>query len=416
MSFLSPTPPSSSAPTGPLLLTGATGFLGMELLARYLERTDRTVYALVRARDDAEARARLRTAVARVVPAPGRFDHRLLAIRGDVAEPGLGIPRSRRLALAEAVTEIVHSAASVSFTLPLQEAREINVEGTRRLLELAELCTLHGSLRRFSHVSTAYVAGDATGVFGEDDHDVGQGFRNAYERTKWEAERLVRAHAERLPVQIFRPSIVVGEQDTGWTASFNVIYAPLRAYARGASVPVIPGRRCAPVDVVPVDYVADAIFELASRRDGAGRTYSLAAGPQASSVGELVRLSAQAFERRRPLTVPPALYGRTIHPLVLRRSRGARRRWLQQAPVFFPYFALRVHHDTSRARAALAEAGLRPPPLATYFERLVDFAHAAEWGHRSVSRVDAAGTRSRTALAAPSGRAGPHHVGALRAG
>lgn len=85
MQYLPPTSPSSSAPTGPLLLTGATGFLGMELLARYLERTDRTVYALVRAADDAEAQARLRAAVARVVDAPGRFDHRLLAIRGDVA-------------------------------------------------------------------------------------------------------------------------------------------------------------------------------------------------------------------------------------------------------------------------------------------------------------------------------------------
>ncbi|HKG39694.1 MAG TPA: SDR family oxidoreductase [Conexibacter sp.] len=403
MDFLPPAPPSA---TGPLLLTGATGFLGMELLVRYLERTDRTIYALVRARDDDEAQARLRAAVARVVDAPGRFDHRLLAVRGDVALPGLGLSRSRRLALAESVTEIVHSAASVSFTLPLEEAREINVEGTRRLLELADLCTAHGHLRRFAYVSTAYVAGDATGTFGEEDHDVGQGFRNTYERTKWEAEGLVRTYAERLPVQIFRPSIVVGEQETGWTAAFNVIYGPLQAFAKGASVPLIPGRRTAPVDVVPVDYVADAIFTLTGRDGGVGDTYSLAAGPQASSVGELVTLSAQAFERSRPLIVPPALYGRTVHPLVLRRSSGARRKWLQQAPVFFPYFALRVHHDTSRAQAALAASalapGLGPPPLATYFDRLVDFAEAARWGRRTLTRVDAAGAvRRRAALAAP---------------
>jgi thioester reductase-like protein len=414
--FLPPTPPT---PTGPLLLTGATGFLGMELLARYLERTDRTVYALVRADDEGEAQARLRAAVERVVEAPGRFDHRLLAIRGDVALPGLGVARSRRLALAESVTEIVHAAASVSFTLPLEQAREINVEGTRRVLELAELCAAHGSMRRFSHVSTAYVAGTATGAFGEDDHDVGQGFRNSYERTKWEAERLVRARAGRLPVRIFRPSIVVGEQATGWTATFNVIYAPLRAYAKGAAVPLIPGRRSSPVDVVPVDYVADAIFALASRDaaagGGAAETYSLAAGPQASSVGELVTLSAQAFARRRPLTVPPALYGRTLHPLLLRRSRGAKRRWLEQAPVFFPYFALRVRHDTTRTQAALAGTGIAPPPLPDYFERLVDFAQAAHWGRRPLSRVDAAGAvRRRAALAAsPAPLRG---VGALHTG
>ncbi len=391
--------PPTSAPTGPLLLTGATGFLGMELLARYLERGERTVYALVRAADDDEARARLRAAAARVVEEPERFEHRLLAVRGDVALPGLGIPRSRRLALAESVTEIVHAAAAVSFTLPLPEAREINVEGTRRLLELAELCAAHGELRRFSHVSTAYVAGTATGVFDEDDHDVGQSFRNSYERTKWEAERLVRSYAGHLPVQIFRPSIVVGEQGTGWTAAFNVIYGPLRAYAKGDAVPLVPGRGGAPVDVVPVDYVADAIVALASRPQGAGRTYSLAAGPQASTVDELIALSAEAFGRRRAVTVPPALYERTIHPVLLRRSRGGTRRWLQQAPVFFPYFALRVRHDTTRARAALAADGVAPPPLRDYFGRLVDFAEASQWGRRTLSRADAAGA-VRTAAAA----------------
>lgn len=181
-------------------------------------------------------------------------------------------------------------------------------------------------------------------------------------------------------------------------------------------MPLIPGRRGAPVDVVPVDYVADAIVTLSSRGDSAGRTYSLAAGAQASSVGELMRLSAQAFGRTRPLTVPPALYERTVHPLLLRRSRGAKRRWLEQAPVFFPYFALRVRYDTSRAQEALAAAGLGPPSLATYFERLVAFAEAARWGRRRLSRIDAAGAQSRTALAAPSGRAARQPAEVLRTG
>jgi len=395
--------PPTTAPTGPLLLTGATGFLGMELLARYLERTDRTVYALVRAQDDAEAQARLRAAAGRVVEAPERFDHRLLAVRGDVALPGLGLSHNRRLALAGSIVEIVHAAASVSFTLPLAQAREVNVEGTRRLLELAELCIARGELRRFAYVSTAYVAGTATGVFDEDDHDVGQDFRNSYERTKWEAERLVRARRERLPIQVFRPSIVVGEQTTGWTAAFNVIYGPLRAYARGDAVPLVPGRWSAPVDVVPVDYVADAIVALTSRREGAGRTYSLAAGPRASTVGELISLSAEAFGRRRAVTVPPEVYSRTLHPLLVRRARGGTRRWLEQAPVFFPYFALRVRHDTTRAQAALGRAGIAAPPLCDYFERLVDFARAADWGRRTLSRFDAASAvPERAAMAAPS--------------
>jgi thioester reductase-like protein len=374
---------------GALLLTGATGFLGMELLARWLERTARPVYALVRARDDGEARSRLLTAARAVVPDAERHAQRLVAIRGDVTQPGLGLSPARRDALAEAVTEIVHAAASVEFTLPLAQARDINVAGARRLVGFAERCAERGGLRRFGHVSTAYVAGTHRGTFSEDDLLCGQEFRNPYEQSKWEAERIVSRAARRLPIQIFRPSIVVGEAASGWTPAFNVIYGPLKAYASGAALPIMPGRRSAPVDVVPVDYVADAIFELMGRADGAGATYCLAAGPQASSVGELAELSAGAFERPQPLTVPPELYRRTLHPLLLRRSSGGRRRWLERSEAYFPYFALDVRYDTSRARAALAPAGIAPPPLAGYFDRLVRFAQLAQWGRRPVSRVEA---------------------------
>lgn len=372
-----------------MLLTGATGFLGMELLARLLLRTERPVHALVRAADDGEARSRLHAAAGAVVPDPHRYAHRLLAVRGDLVQPGLGLDFRRYEALAETVTEVIHAGASVSFTLPLAEARAINVDGTRRLLAFAERCVERGGLRRFAYVSTAYVAGTHRGMFREDDLERGQRFRNTYEQTKWEAERLVRGRVVRLPIQVFRPSIVVGEAASGWTPAFNVIYGPLKAYATGAALPVMPGRRSAPVDVVPVDYVADAIFELTRRPDGIGETYCLAAGPQASTVGELVELSASAFERSQPVTVPPALYRRTVHPLLLRRATGARRRWLERSRVFFPYFALGVRYDTTRARTALAPAGIAPPPLPGYFDRLVGYAQLAQWGQRPLSRVEA---------------------------
>src|SRR5206468_2341717 len=151
---------------------------------------------------------------------------------------------------------------SISFDQPLEEARRINVEGTQRVLDFADRCRDRGAgLRRLVHVSTAYVAGDHEGEFREDQLEVGQGFRNSYERTKFEAEKLVRARSPRLPVTIVRPSIVVGERSSGWTSSFNVLYPPLKAFARGA-LPLLPARHSTPVDVVPVDYVADAVFEL----------------------------------------------------------------------------------------------------------------------------------------------------------
>jgi thioester reductase-like protein len=370
---------------GPILITGATGFVGMELVARYLERTDRTVVALVRAADGAEAQARLLAAVERVLPGAGRYADRLVAVAGDVTLPRLGLDRRSWRALASRVDEIVHAAASVSFTLGLAESRAINVEGTRRMLNLALGCQHLGGLSRFSYVSTSYVAGTHRGTFGEDDLDRGQRFRNAYEQSKHEAETLVRRHRERLPIQVFRPSIVVGEEDTGWTPAFNVIYWPMRAFSRGAYT-ALPARRRSPVDVVSISYVADASFALSGLEEGAGETYALAAGPQASTVGELLALSAGAFERRAPRTISPALYRHTLHRVLLRRSDARRRKTLEASEVFFPYFAMRQRFDTSRAAARLEPLGIRPAPLSSYFDRLVAFALEAEWGKREVPR------------------------------
>ena len=208
----------------------------MEILARYLERTDRPVYAAVRGRDAGPTEARLREAVGcmfgdrRRVCGPATSPSRPTS-----SGRGSGCRRSEREQLAERVTDIVHSAASVSFTLSLERSREINVEGTRRMLELAELCRERGQLRRYAHISTAYVAGTHRGEFSEEQLDVGQDFRNPYEQSKFEAEQLVRTHDHLLPIQIFRPSIVVGERSTGWTASFNVLYTPLKAFVRGVA-------------------------------------------------------------------------------------------------------------------------------------------------------------------------------------
>lgn len=361
----------------------------MELLARYLEGSDRTIYALIRGTDQDEANERLSCAARTVVRDAERFDHRLVAVRGDVTTPGLGIEPDMREQLAEEVTAVVHSAASVSFSLPLDRARAINLDGTRRVLELAELCAERGDgLERFSHVSTSYVAGTHCGPFYEDDLDRGQQFNNSYEMSKWEAEKMLRDRFGDLPTTVFRPSIVVGESDSGWTPAFNVVYGPMRAYSRG-SLSAVPGRRSAPADVVPVDYVADAIFELSGRAEAEGRTYALAAGPEAPTVGRLIDMSAEAFGRRRAITLRPTLYRRVVHPLLLRRSSESKREVLRRSEVYFPYFAVDASFDTSAATDALAATGIRVPPIDGYFHSLVRFAQEADWGRKPLTRVQA---------------------------
>jgi thioester reductase-like protein len=368
-----------------LLLTGATGFVGMEVLARLVERTDHHVACLVRARDDADAEARLRAVRESVFGDREAHADRMTALAGDLTQPRLGLG-DRHDAVATHVRSIVHSAASVAFDLPLEESRAINVAGTERVLELAGAAP---GLERFTYVSTAYVAGERRGTVGEDELAPEGRFRNTYERSKAEAEALVAARRDDLPVTVVRPSIVVGESTTGWTAAFNVLYAPLRAYAAGG-YPVLPARRRAPVDVVPVDFVADAICALHEHPEAAGGTFHAVAGPEASSVGELVDLGARRFEQRAPRLVPPRLYDRFVAPLVRRRAPSTVRRQLERSSVYFPYFAVRTRFDDARARSLLDPLGIAPPPLRSYFDRLVDFAEAARWGRRPLGRADAA--------------------------
>jgi thioester reductase-like protein len=334
---------------GAVFLTGATGFVGREVMSRFLARDDRDVYALVRADDDHSAAERL----------PGH--ERLSAVAGDIEQRGLGLSDATAERLRRDVSTVVHCAASVSFDLPLDESRRVNVAGTRHMAEFARTCH---RLERFTYVSTAYVAGEPGRLFREDELAVGQSFRNPYERSKFEAEVALREEAGDLPLQILRPSIVVGDSTTGRTTSFNVLYGPLKAFARGG-MRAIPARRDSPVDIVPVDYVADRVYELAT--SGPDGTFHLVAGRNATTVGRLLELSSAALGRSEPAVLPPRLYRRWLHPLLRRRNPGLRR-----MEAYFPYFAMRVRFDDRR---------LGPGPwVERYFHRLVRYAERARWG------------------------------------
>ncbi len=399
LATVAPTPAIEAAgrPGGDgVLLTGATGFVGIELLARYLQLTDRDVFVLIRASDDEHARARLEETLVCAFGTAEPYLHRVRALAGDITHEGLGLDPDTALEVAAQVSEIVHGAASVSFDLPLGASLTINVEGTRRMLAFAELCALEGGLRRFTYISTAYVAGLHRGTFTEDDLDVGQRFRNHYEQSKFEAEILVREAAERLPITVVRPSIIVGDRHSGWTSSFNVLYWPLRALAKG-SYPILPARRRAPVDVVSVDYVADAIVALASAPDAESQTFHLTASDDASSIGELLSLAVERFGCKRPPLISPRLYRHVVHPLAC-RLQPRRRRFLRATETYLPYFAIAATYDNTRARAALAPA-IAPAPLESYFDELVGYALAARWGARPLTRAAASGALLAAAAA-----------------
>jgi thioester reductase-like protein len=343
-----------------VLLTGATGFVGGELLVRLMEETDHDVLALVRADDDAAAQARLDDALGVLLPPGAVAPGRVRAVAAHLDRPGLGLPERQRDALARDVRAVAHCAASVSFTLPLEEAEAINVGGTREVLALAARAP---ALERFVHVSTAYVAGDRAGRYREDEFDLGQASRNTYEHTKLAAELEVRAAG--LPgTVIARPSIVVGDSRTGWTPAFNVIYWPLQAFARGL-FPLVPGDPEARVDIVPVDTVADALLDLLDGPPQDGAVH-LVAGDEAMTAGTLATLAGSAFEKPLPRFVAAG------EAPDAERSAGA----------FLPYFRVRGVFDAARGH----RLGFRPPPLEGYFSTLMDYARATRWGKRPRAR------------------------------
>ena len=360
--------------SSPVFLTGATGFLGMEVLARLLEKGDRDVICLVRASDSAAAQERLEDVMAKLWRDPSPYLGRARAIAGDVTAPGLGMDKAERAAAAEEVCAVMHCAASISFDLPLDEARQINVEGTREIIGFAREAKSLGRLERFIHVSTAYVAGITKGTFGESELDADQAFRNTYEQTKWEAEHVVNDASDLDPV-IARPSIVMGESGSGWTPAFNVLYFPIRVFSRGL-FPEVPARPEALVDVVPVDYVADALVHLLQDTSSSG-VVNLVSGREACTVDDLIGMTSAAFGKERPKVVPPGTTGTgsAAHD--------------EKAQVYFPYFDMDMVFDDSRARALLGPAGIRCPHLTDYFPRLIDYAQQTRWGKSPMTREEA---------------------------
>ena len=222
------------------------------------------------------------------------------------------------------------------------------------------------------HVSTAYVSGRHAGEFGEEDLDVGQEFRNTYERSKNEAEHLLRGALD-LPLVVARPSIVVGHQASGWTPVFNVLYWPMRAFERGL-LDEVPAREDSIVDFVPVDYVTDGIVVLLDDERAHG-TYNLVAGEQALSAGELVELHS-LVSGRAPVRFAP------------QQTAGG---LPAGAETLVPYFDVRCRFDDARAREILERMGVGKPDPRDYLGRLIAYAHKTRWGKRPVSRQAAMG-------------------------
>jgi nucleoside-diphosphate-sugar epimerase len=305
-----------------LLLTGATGFVGAELLPRWLAaRPETTVHCLARARDPAEL-ARRRERILAWGRIPERDARRVRFHAGDVSEPDLGLG-DRYGALAREVDEVVHAAASTRFDLTVDESRRINVGGLERVVAFARAAGARGGLRRLHYVSTAYAKAEPGAVEPT--------FRNAYEQSKCEAEQLLARTTEDLPVSCYRPSIIVGDSRTGRTPHFRVLYEPIKWVYYGKT-DVLPCRPEVRLDVVPIDWVCDAIVELAAMPGSECRAYPLCCGPdKAISIAEIIEIALESGNAcLRELGEPEVAAPRVVTPEDVEAASGEARERLEQ--------------------------------------------------------------------------------------
>jgi thioester reductase-like protein len=363
-------------------VTGAGGFLAGDLLPRLLDAYPETaIYILLRTGDRASLAERRQKIVERYA-INGTAAERVVAVAGDIEQEDLGLGKDYERLAAETV-EIYHSAACTRFDQKLEEARRINLGGTEHVLAFAQRASQLGRFTRFHHVSTAYVAGNRTGSIKEDDLDCGQDFFNTYEQSKYESEMILgRARAE-LPITIYRPSIIVGDSRTGRTLHFFVMYEPMKWFYQG-QLSFLPCQPELKLDIVPIDYVCDAMIEIGRRADSAGKTYHLSAGPERSvNLSELVEHCIREINRynadmgKEPMA-PPQI----VTPDMIDQYEGEDRkqygaffkRAMDQMQRHMPYAVSEKIFDDTHTRAALEGSKINCPSFRDYVPAIVRYA------------------------------------------
>ncbi len=352
-------------------ITGATGFIGRFLIARLLKRDGARVFALVRPGSEYKLDAlRQRLNV---------DENRLVSISGDLTRKMLGVSKRDQDDLSGQIDHFFHLAAIYDLTADENTQRYINIEGTRQTLKLAE--RLNAGC--FHHVSSVAAAGLYDGVFTEDMFEEAVGLDDPYLLTKHESEALVRQEGG-VPWRIYRPSMVVGHSQTGEMDKIDGPYyffkliQKLKDYLPNW-LPLV-GLDSGHFNIVPVDFVADALDCIAHQEDGNGQCFHLT-NERSYSLGELMDIIAGAAQAPR---MPVRLDSRVLDAVPGLVKKGARvltpkmlvdqvLESLDIPPSAMKFLTFPTEYDSRRAGAALEGSGIAVPELEGYVQQLWDF-------------------------------------------
>jgi thioester reductase-like protein len=345
-------------PMSAILMTGFPGFLGSALLPRILSRRPGArAVCLIQEHHLATARERLQAIESEHPAAAGRVD----LVSGDITAEGLGLAEP-----LDDVTEVWHLAAVYDLAVPETAAWRVNVDGTANIIAF---CRTQPAFERLQYVSTCYVSGRYPGEFTEEMLEEGQEFHNHYERTKYEAERLVRAAiAEGLPATIYRPGIVVGDSHTGETQKYDGPYFVADYMQR------VPGATFLPdvdptvrASLVPRDFVVDAMDVLSVQDRSLGKTYQLTDPdpPTGREVAEII--GGHLGKRLVWLPIPVPVIRELLDSVPgLELLTGLPAETLD-------YFSFPTTYGTEQTTADLAGTGVSCPRFTDYAAALLDF-------------------------------------------
>lgn len=344
-----------------LFITGFPGFIANRLLER-LARKDCDFILLVQP----SLLTRAAEEIVRISEATGRSTAEFQFVEGDISQPGLALQPDDLELLRPQATRVFHLAAIYDLAVPRDLALRVNPGGTSNVLALARSML---NLRQFHHVSTCYVAGKREGMILETELEHDAGYRNFYEESKYLAELEVESAKSELPITIHRPAVVCGDSQTGETGKYDGVYYLIHYLLRwpsGLSLINI-GNHEVSLNLVPVDFVVDAMAALAFDERAIGKTLQLA-DPAPLTTNQLFNSIARSVDNRHSRITAPApwVYFFLMLPGAPKISH------LPHHAV--PYFFVKQLYDSSQAQQLLAPHGIHCPPFETYVDKIVDFA------------------------------------------
>lgn len=382
-----------------VLITGATGFIGSELLRRILRWDTTTVVGLLlRPRGRRAPSERVDDLLRELFPAsagPLPSRSRIRIVEGDLLAPRLGLEPRVYAGLAADLSAVYHLGADVRFDQPVEAARAINVGGTIALADLAADAVRAGSFERFHHVSTFAASGRSAArlVIPEAPPVLARHFRNTYEQTKAEAEVALLDRAGDVPLTIHRIGIVVGDSRTGWTSKFDVFYMMIRLvlddFEGGFPIARLPVSATARINALPIDFVADALYALgALRRGESGEILHFTAGSAASLSADALEAGMRHFadyqrRRGRPVSwMPELIRVPELSPATMQEILGAEypTEIVEMLSALMPYAFDDAIYDNRAFVRALVATPLRPKPLAEDIGPIVEYPIRSSWG------------------------------------